>query len=168
MNGFDYSYLLNMCTINTTFLRINSNLCLVLLMDVELKEYSSFTQFLEDLKDQEKTIREHINVLKELIETVKQKAEAEKKLISMLKNIIGEDKFFGNKMINVDGMRIIINPGPRSRYTLLEETYKRLNKVLESLAMLMGIVDKLAKVDVEAKITVFYENGLPKDIIVDF
>ncbi|WFO75226.1 hypothetical protein J4526_09190 [Desulfurococcaceae archaeon MEX13E-LK6-19] len=137
-------------------------------MDVELKEYGSFTQFLEDLKNREKAIREHMSVLKELMETVKQRAEAEEKLINMLKNIIGEDKFFGNKMINVNGMRIIINPGPRSRYTLLEETYRRLNKVLEGLAMLMGIIDKLAKVDVEVKITVFYENGLPKDIIVDF
>lgn len=132
-----------------------------------VQEFSSMGEFLKRVEEEIEALRKTMGNFLRRLEEARIKAESEKRLKEILAKF-GQQVATEVKPIEIRGTRIYVNPPAEIEYRLYEELIEGLNKRIQALQALRKDLEPLFNVEVEMKITVIYEAGVPKTVILKY
>ena len=138
-------------------------------MSALVKEYTSFSELIKAIDEQLNTLRQQLAEYLRRLEDIRAKAEQEKKLKEFIKTLTGEEApSTAGKIIDLKSVKLYINPSAENESTLLEDLIDRINKSIQALQTARKYLEPLANIDIEAKITVIYKEGIPVAILIKY
>ena len=138
-------------------------------MSALVKEYTSFSELIKAIDEQLNTLRQQLAEYLRRLEDIRAKAEQEKKLKEFIKTLTGEEApSTTGKIIDLKSVKLYINPSAENESTLLEDLIDRINKSIQALQTARKYLEPLANIDIEAKITVIYKEGIPIAILIKY
>ncbi len=138
-------------------------------MSALVKEYTSFSELIKAIDEQLNTLRQQLAEYLRRLEDIRAKAEQEKKLKEFIKTLTGEEApSTAGKIIDLKSVKLYINPSAENESALLEDLIDRINKSIQALQTAKKYLEPLANIDIEAKITVIYKEGIPIAILIKY
>ncbi|OYT40472.1 MAG: hypothetical protein B6U89_02125 [Desulfurococcales archaeon ex4484_58] len=131
-----------------------------------VKEYTSFPELIKSIDETLTTLKQQLAEYLRRLEDIRAKSEQEKKLKELLKKLTGEEAASAGKVIDLKDIKLFINPDAEQEARLLEEIIDRINKSIQVLQNIRKSLEPLSSVEVEAKITVVYREGVPVAIMI--
>jgi len=114
------------------------------------------------------TLRQQLAEYLRRLEDVRAKAEQEKKLREFLKSLTGEETPPAGKVVDLKDIKLYINPSAENEANLLTDLIDRINRSIQALQSARKYLEPLANLDIEAKITVIYREGIPVAILIKY
>ncbi len=133
-----------------------------------VREYGSFGELLKAIDEQLNTLRQQLAEYLRRLEDVRAKAEQEKKLREFLKSLTGEETPPAGKVVDLKDIKLYINPSAENEANLLTDLIDRINRSIQALQSARKYLEPLANLDIEAKITVIYREGIPVAILIKY
>lgn len=137
-------------------------------MSTVVREFTNFSELIKSIDDSINASRALLAEFLRRLEDVKAKSEQDKRLRELIKKLTGEEIASAGKTIDLKDVKLIINPDSIQEAKILEEVVDKLNRSLQTLQSIRKVLEPLVGLDVEAKITVVYTEGIPSSIIVKF
>lgn len=133
-----------------------------------VREFNNFNELIKSIDDSITATRQQLAEFLRRLEDVKVKSEQDKKLKELLKRLTGEEVASAGKVVDLKDVKLFINPDSIQEARVLEEIVDKLNKSLQILQSVRKVLEPLMGLEVEAKITVVYSEGIPTSILVKF
>jgi len=137
-------------------------------MSLQLTKYESMEEFLKDFDRRIGDVRRRLSGLIKLLEEARVKADKEKKIMEVLRRVGASGKGgVGTTVAELrGGVKVVVNPDAVKEVEVLEGLAGELNKLFSKLQEVRKSLEVFSGLDVEASVSVVWEGGLPKVVLV--
>lgn len=138
-------------------------------METGLRAFNNTQELIKYIDTQLMDLRKKLGELLRLIEDLRAKKEQDEKLLQLLATLTGmPTREIASKemVINLDRITLAINPMASTELRFYEELAEYINSKVTRLQAIKKDLEKLANVDIEAKILVVLHDGIPKALII--
>ncbi|MCE4618916.1 MAG: hypothetical protein F7C37_05680 [Desulfurococcales archaeon] len=133
---------------------------------IDIVTYGSVSDFFKDLDAKLVEMRSKLGELLRRLEGAKAKAEVLVRLESLLAETASGAKIGGTE-ISLGTAKAVVNPTPKQEFDILVDVVRSLQNRIVAMERVRKEVEPLAKLgDLELKLEVVYENGLPTRIMI--
>lgn len=133
-----------------------------------VREFNNFNELVKSIDESIISTRQQLAEFLRRLEDVKVKSEQDRKLKELLKRLTGEEIAAAGKVVDLKDVKLFINPDSIQEAKILEEIVDKLNRSLQVLQSVRKVLEPLIGLEVEAKITVLYAEGVPTSILIKF
>ncbi|MEM0355287.1 MAG: hypothetical protein QXT88_00380 [Desulfurococcaceae archaeon] len=133
-----------------------------------VKEFNNFNELIKSIDESITATRQQLAEFLRRLEDIKVKSEQDRKLKELLKRLTGEEIAAAGKVVDLKDVKLFINPDSMQEAKILEEIVDKLNRSLQVLQSVRKLLEPLMGLEIEAKITVLYSEGVPTSILIKF
>ncbi|MEM1919068.1 MAG: hypothetical protein QXP72_03570 [Desulfurococcaceae archaeon] len=133
-----------------------------------VKEFNNFNELIKSIDESITATRQQLAEFLRRLEDIKVKSEQDRKLKELLKRLTGEEIAAAGKVVDLKDVKLFINPDSMQEAKILEEIVDKLNRSLQVLQSVRKLLEPLMGLEIEAKITVLYSEGVPISILIKF
>jgi prefoldin subunit 5 len=140
-------------------------------MTIGVMEFQSPQELLKYLDSVLNDLRRKLGELLRQIEDLRAKSEKGERLLRLISTLTGaggQSVSAGETVIEIERVKIYINPTPRSELEVLENIAESINAKITKLHSIRRGLEKLAESGVDTPLRVVIEDYVPKAIIIKF
>lgn len=135
--------------------------------NLEVMYFSSLTEFINYIDNQIKALEDNISIAEKNIAQLEPRLAGFQSLLDVIKKLVGRENLLLTPVIEITGLKIVIDPNPIDEYDTLKESLDAMRdklNVLRKVRELIRIIISSAKLDVP--VLVQMRAGVPIKLLI--